>query len=447
MDVEAPRLAIVIPERNVVSESFLSSHIEGLVDDPLVVWGSPRPLFYGDNEGLLSGFWATAAKMLALGRGMTAERAHGAIGRRLPDPVYSRALARFLKRGRVEVVLAEYGPTAVTIMEACSISRTPLVVHFHGFDAYQEETVIDLRESYERLFQTASRVVAVSSHMLAHLVNLGSPPERTVCNSCGVDTQRFQGARPEAAPPLLVALGRFVEKKGPALTLQAFALVHGEESQSRLVMLGDGPLREACVDLAKELGVDQWVDFPGIIDHDEVVGWMRGARCFVQHSLRAVGGDSEGTPVACSRPRRADCRWYRRAMGALSRPCATVSAGSWSTRAMSGLWPIRCSGSCAIQRSPPLWGRRDAVTSSAITRRKRAFPDFVLSSSRRRGRVAETTSPSVLPGAITLAFGRRCIAPAGASLPRSTTGYDFGRETPAGPRIGARSRKLVRYAG
>ena len=298
MDVEEPRLAIVIPERNVVSESFLSSHIEGLVDDPLVVWGSPRPLFHGDNEGLLSGFWATAAKMLALGRGMTAERAHGAIGRRLPNPVYSRALAQFLKRGRVEVVLAEYGPTAVTIMEACSISRTPLVVHFHGFDAYQEETVIDLRESYERLFQTASRVVAVSSHMLAHLVNLGSPPERTVCNSCGVDTQRFQGARPEAAPPLLVALGRFVEKKGPALTLQAFALVHGEESQSRLVMLGDGPLRDACVDLAKELGVDQQVDFPGIIDHDEVVGWMRGARCFVQHSLRAVGGDSEGTPVA-----------------------------------------------------------------------------------------------------------------------------------------------------
>jgi glycosyltransferase involved in cell wall biosynthesis len=298
MVVEEPRLAIVIPERNVVSESFVTSHIEGLVDNPLVIWGSPRPLLHGDNEGLLAGFWAMAAKTLVLGRGMTAERAHGAIGRRLPDPIYSRELARFLNRREVEVVLAEYGPTAVTIMEACSLSRTPLVVHFHGFDAYQEETVIDLCKPYERLFQTASRVVAVSSHMHAHLVSLGSRPERTVCNSCGVDTQRFQGAKPEAAPPLFLALGRFVEKKGPTLTLRAFALVHDEESQARLVMLGDGPLRDECVDLARELGVDQQVQFPGVIDHDEVVGRMRGARCFVQHSLRAAGGDSEGTPVA-----------------------------------------------------------------------------------------------------------------------------------------------------
>jgi len=42
----------------------------------------------------------------------------------------------------------------------------------------------------------------------------------------------------------------------------------------------------------------------------------------------------------------------------------------------------------------------------------------------------------VLPGAIALAFGRRPITSAGVSLPRNTTGYDFARETPAGPRIG-----------
>jgi len=298
MNGEKPRLAVVIPERNVVSESFIGSHIEGLFDDPLVVWGSPRPLFYGDGEGLLFGVWATAAKLLTLRRGMTAARAHGAVGRRLPEPVYSRTLAHFLRRAEIDVVLAEYGPTAATIAEACSISRIPLVAHFHGFDAYQEKTVADLREPYERLFQTAFRVVVVSNQMLAHLLELGSPAKRTVCNPCGVDIDRFQGARPETSPPLLLALGRFVEKKGPALTVRAFARVHAEESESRLVMLGDGPLRGQCIDLARELGVDQQASFPGSIDHDEVVAWMRRARCFVQHSLRAADGDCEGTPVA-----------------------------------------------------------------------------------------------------------------------------------------------------
>jgi colanic acid/amylovoran biosynthesis glycosyltransferase len=298
MNVENPRLAVVIPERNVVSESFIGSHIEGLFDGSLVVWGSPRPLFYGDGEGLLSGVWAAAAKPLTMRRGMTAARAQGAVGRRLPEPVYSRALAHFLRLAEIDVVLAEYGPTAATIMEACSISRIPLVAHFHGFDAYQEKTLTDLREPYERLFQKASRVVVVSNHMLAHLLELGSPAERTVCNPCGVDIDRFQGAKPETSPPLLLALGRFVEKKGPALTVRAFAQVHAEESESRLVMLGDGPLRGQCIDLARQLGVDQQASFPGSIDHDEVVGWMRQARCFVQHSLRAADGDCEGTPVA-----------------------------------------------------------------------------------------------------------------------------------------------------
>lgn len=298
MGIAKPRLGIVIPERDVFSESFIGSHIDGLFDDPLVVWGSPRPLFHGDGEGMLSGLWATAAKMLVFGGGMPTARAQGAIGRRLPESVYSRVLAGFLKRADLDVVLAEYGPTAVAIMDACSIARIPLVVHFHGFDAYQDQTLTELRQGYERLFSMASRVVVVSKHMLAHLLNIGSPAERTVCNPCGVDVDRFQGARPEAAQPLLLALGRFVEKKGPALTVRAFARVHDEEPRSHLVMLGDGPLRDECVDLARQLGVDRQTSFPGSIGHDEVVSWMRRARAFVQHSLRAANGDSEGTPVA-----------------------------------------------------------------------------------------------------------------------------------------------------
>ncbi len=292
------RLAVIIPKRNVASESFIGTHIEGLFSDPVVIWGSPRPLFLIDETSVLAGPWRAAAGALARIWRVGAERTHGAIGRRLRERTYTRVLARFLRHSGTEVVLAEYGPTAVTVREACAVSRTPLVVHFHGFDAYRHETVAEMREPYQRLFQTASRIVAVSKDMVDQLAKLGCPTEKIVCNPCGVDIDRFRGARPGESDPVFVALGRFVDKKGPMLTLRAFAQVRSEERRARLVMLGDGPLREACIALARRLGVGDVVEFPGVVKHDEVADWMLAARCFVQHSQRADDGDSEGTPVA-----------------------------------------------------------------------------------------------------------------------------------------------------
>ena len=148
------------------------------------------------------------------------------------------------------------------------------------------------------MFLAAHRVVSVSNHMVHQLECLGCPTERIFLNTYGVDLNLFDSARPERVGPLFLALGRFVEKKGPLLTLKAFAEVAKTETAARLVMLGDGPLRQRCVEFARDLEIDNQVEFPGVVDHEEAAGWMRRARCFVQHSLQAENGDSEGTPVA-----------------------------------------------------------------------------------------------------------------------------------------------------
>jgi glycosyltransferase involved in cell wall biosynthesis len=298
MSGESLRLGIVIPERNTVSESFIQAQIDRLSDRTIEIWGSPRPLFSGPGESILSGMPSLLAGTLRVVTRMDRARAIGAVGRRLPTAWYERQVAAYLRRVRAEVVLAEYGPTGVVVMNACARSATPLVVHFHGYDAYKTEAVGRLRESYNRLFQIADRMVAVSHHMEDRLRELGAPPERVFYNPYGVDVDTFQGGQPEKSAPVFVALGRFVEKKAPKLTIQAFAAVHGEEPEAQLVMIGEGPLRHACIDLARDLGIANSVSFPGSIAHDAVVSWMLRARCFVQHSRQSSDGDSEGTPVA-----------------------------------------------------------------------------------------------------------------------------------------------------
>src|ERR1017187_829454 len=65
-----------------------------------------------------------------------------------------------------------------------------------------------------------------------------------------------------------------------------------------MTMIGDGPLLNPCRQLVQALGLQGVIEFMGPQVPDVVAARMRKARAFVQHSVRAMNGDSEGTPVA-----------------------------------------------------------------------------------------------------------------------------------------------------
>ncbi len=58
------------------------------------------------------------------------------------------------------------------------------------------------------------------------------------------------------------------------------------------------PPRLPAKTFARGLGIADAVTFLGACPPSVVQAEMRGARCFVQHSIEAADGDSEGTPVA-----------------------------------------------------------------------------------------------------------------------------------------------------
>ena len=222
------------------------------------------------------------------------------ISRRLLGPKWDthRAFIREFRRARTEVVLAQYGVTGVLVREACRAIGVPLVVHFHGFDASHHGVLEAYKSGYESLFREAAAIVAVSKAMHSRLVALGANPDRVVYNPCGVDCDSFELAVPTSAPPIFLGVGRFVEKKGPHLTLVAFEQASRDYPDARLRLIGDGPLLGPCGDLARGLGIADRVEFLGARSHEEVKKEMRAARCFVQHSIEASDGNSEGTPVA-----------------------------------------------------------------------------------------------------------------------------------------------------
>ena len=89
-----------------------------------------------------------------------------------------------------------------------------------------------------------------------------------------------------------------MKRKAPHNTIIAFSQVLRSVPDARLRIVGDGSLRPFCEELTVQLGIDHAVTFLGECEHAVVQQEMQAARAFVQHSVRAPCGDSEGTPVA-----------------------------------------------------------------------------------------------------------------------------------------------------
>jgi len=275
-------LAVVTPYEPAISETFIRAHLESLPAKTLLIHGLPPQI----GKAPILGFLERTAHRL------WRSFSHGGPGRET-----TAAYVRALRRHGAHAVLAEYGTTGALVMDACRQLKLPLIVHFHGYDASVHEVLAKNAENYTKMFKEAAAIIAVSRAMQRKLIALGAPADKVHYNPYGVESTKFDGAEPAKAQCILLAVGRFVEKKAPQITLGAFRTAYRRFPQARLRMIGDGPLLDECRKLAKSAGIAEAVDFLGAQPHAVVQAEMRRARAFVQHSIQAANGDSEGTPV------------------------------------------------------------------------------------------------------------------------------------------------------
>jgi glycosyltransferase involved in cell wall biosynthesis len=221
----------------------------------------------------------------------------------MPERVLMRRLGTsprlhaLLRRPQTRLVHAHFGPDASEVLTAARRARCPLVVTFHGYDITSAWS--SLPAQYQRrwpdLMGYASQLIAVSDFIAERLLERGAPAEKVVVHHIGTPLPPSPVPRSGGGGPVLLFVGRLVEKKNCAGLLAAVAALPEPLRATPVRIVGDGPLRASLEQQAAALGLD--VTFLGAVDAAGVAAEMRRATVFCSPGQPASNGDAEGLPI------------------------------------------------------------------------------------------------------------------------------------------------------
>jgi len=192
----------------------------------------------------------------------------------------------------VHAHFASYPATVgLMLMEICGCGYS---ISCHAQDIFGTGTILPARKfreadfvtictrhGMERLQRQHSLILADKLHLVHH----------------GVDVGRMaQEAHVEYPVPLILSVGRLVEKKGFPFLLQAAALLHGRGVEFELIIAGEGPMRDELERLAGGLGLRDRAVFAGHLPQEQLAHVYRRADVFCLASTVAKDGDRDGLP-------------------------------------------------------------------------------------------------------------------------------------------------------
>ena len=175
----------------------------------------------------------------------------------------------------------------------------------HAADLFRERAA--LRDKIRR----ASFIVCISSFHRDFYLDEGARPEQLHTVYCGIDVDRFTFEPRAAMParPLLLSVGRLVEKKGFDVLIEAARVLAARGRDVEIEIGGSGPLDAELREQISAAGVESSVRVTGAaILQEDLPAYLQRGDAFVQPCVRARDQDVDGTPrtlmeaMACGLP-------------------------------------------------------------------------------------------------------------------------------------------------
>ncbi len=221
-----------------------------------------------------------------------------------------RPLTLFVKRW--QALIGSWGfPDAVATSSVGRLTRTPVLMKFHGTDVNDYLDVPAKRWQIMAAVRHSQGVMCASAALGERLVQAGASPQRVHAIYNGVDAGRFFPARNlqvrasigiSNEAQMLLFIGNLKPAKGCVDLLDAFIAVAASQAELHLVFIGDGAARDVLIQRAAQAGLAARVHLVGKVEHDQLPAWF--AAC----DLFCLPSHNEGVPnvvleaMACGVP-------------------------------------------------------------------------------------------------------------------------------------------------
>ena len=191
---------------------------------------------------------------------------------------------------------AHFGTIATTVARlAARLAGISYSFTAHAKDIFHESVDGDrLREKLE----DAAAVVTVSEYNLEYLKShYGTAADHVVHINNGLDLEQFSYSDPGRRQPLVLGVGRLVEKKGFEYLVEAFAGVSESFAGARCEIIGGGVADAELREQISRLGLEGKVHLLGPQPQCEVRRKLSQASVIAAPCIVASDGDRDGLPT------------------------------------------------------------------------------------------------------------------------------------------------------
>ncbi len=282
-------------EQGVDLEIFsLRSPVDGRFHESLA--RVKAPVCYLDAGGKASEAWET----LRRGRSALGSRLEHELDELLEvsliDACQAIELALAVRRRGITRLHAHFATVATTVARLASrLAGVPYSFTLHAKDIFNEG--VDQAQLRTKLADSAAAITVSDFNERYLKTRFGDSAKTVVRVYNGIDLDLFSMEPPVSRPPVVVAVGRLVEKKGFHHLLDAIALLVRRGRTVHLDLVGGGIEQAGLKARADALGVAGQVTFHGPLTQLEARDRIRGAAVLAAPCIVGADGNRDGLPT------------------------------------------------------------------------------------------------------------------------------------------------------